>query len=249
MNITFRDIVWVAIITIIIILLSKCHRDKANGLSQNVTALVNERRLADSLHALQTQALENRLSVITSHLKNAQLEQRTAERSLDKSVATAGRLAAELKRVKNWPTDSTAILVGGEYVEYCDSLAHTTDSITVEYITYKRKNTNLLASKDTALHLQKQLYDKERTAREQCSRDFAAIQRYYTLMEKRSKPVNQVYIGAELIGSQQLLMQNVGAVLSVKTKSNKLWQLSGGLQNGGGWYGRVSGSILIRLRK
>lgn len=249
MNITFRDIVWVGIITIIIVLLSKCHRDKTNELSKDVTALVNDRKKADTIYYLETQRLQHRLQSVTDLARQAQTEQQTAEDKLSKSIATASRLAAEIKRIKGWPTDTTAILVAQEYVDYCDSLAYTADSLTVDFITFKRKNTFLLAGKDTVLRIQKQLYDNERKANEQCKRDFNALQHYYTLAEQRSKPTNQVYIGAELIGSRQLLVQNVGAVLSLKTKSNKLWQLSGGVQNGGGWYGRINGNILIRLRK
>jgi hypothetical protein len=249
MNFTFRDIVWVGIITIIIVLLSKCHRDKTNELSKDVTALVNDRKKTDAIHNYETLQLQNKLKSVTDLAHLAQTEQHTAEDKLSRSIATASRLAAELRRIKGWPTDTTAILVAQEYVDYCDSLARTTDSITVDYITFKRKNTFLLAGKDTVLRLQKQLYDNERKASEQCRRDFNALQQYYTLAEQRSKPTNQVYIGAELIGSRQLLVQNVGAVLSLKTKSNKLWQLSGGVQNGGGWYGRINGNILIRLRK
>lgn len=249
MNITFRDIVWVALIAIILIALSKCHRDKTNELNKDVTALVIERRMSDSVHNIAQQALENKLAVVTGKLQNAEADQHSAEAKLSKSITAAGRLAAELKRLKGWPTDTNAILVGQEYVAYCDSLAYTADSIAIDYITFKRKNNYLLASKDTALRLQKQLYDKERIALEVCRRDFKALEHFYTEADKRSKPKNQIYVGAELLGSERLLIQNVGIALSLKTKTNKLWQLSGGLQNGGGWYGRINGNILIRLRK
>lgn len=249
MNITFRDIVWVAIIALIVIILSKCHRDKANSLNKDVAALLNERRMTDSAHSDEVQDLENRLYVITGQLQNAQADQRTAEQRLNKSVTTAGRLSAELKRLRDWPTDTNAIMVGGEYVTYCDSLAFTADSLIVDYTIFKRKNTILLAGKDTAISIQKQLYDKERAAREQCKRDFEALTHYYKLADNRAKPVSQVFMGAELLGNRQLLIQNVGIAVSLKTKTNKLWQVSGGLQNGGGWYGRINGNILIRLRK
>lgn len=249
MNITFRDIVWVAIIVIMLIVLSKCHRDESNELSKDVTALVSERKMSDAAHNIERQQLENKLSVVTGQLQNAQADKQNAEDKLTKTMATSSRLAAELKRLKGWPTDTNAIMVGQEYVNYCDSLAFTADSLAVDFVTFKRKNTYLLAAKDTAISLNKQLYNKEHAALEICKRDFNSLQRYYTLIDKRSKPTNQVFIGAELIGSKQLLVQNVGAVLSLKTKANKLWQMSAGLQNGGGWYGRINGNILIRLRK
>lgn len=218
MNITFRDIVWVAIIALILIISSKCHRDKTRDLHGDAQALLTERRMSDSAHRITTQQLENRLNIAIGQAQVAREDQQTAETKLAKSITTATRLAAELRRIKEWPVDSTAITVSGEYVTYCDSLAYTADSIAADFATYKRKNSSLLASKDTALNLQLQLLNKERTAHEQCNKDFKALQHFYTEAEKRSKPTNQVYIGAELIGSQQLLVQNVGAVLSLKTK-------------------------------
>ncbi len=249
MNITFRDIVWVAIITIVIVALSKCHRNKTDTLNDDVQALQTERRMSDSVNAIETAQLTSKLKVATDRVQLAQVDQQTAEIKLSKSMATAGRLSAELKRLKGWPTDTNAILVGQEYVTYCDSLAFTADSLVVDFVTFKRKNNYLLAGKDTALRLQQALYNKEHTALELCRRDFNALQHYYKLADSRNKPRNQLFIGAELLGSERLLVQNVGVALSLKTKTNKLWQLSGGLQNGGGWYGRINGNILIRLRK
>lgn len=249
MNITFRDIVWVGIIAIMLIILSKCHRNEKDELGKDITAIVNERKKSDAAHNIETQQLENKLSAVAAQLQNAQQDKQSAEDKLTKTMATSSRLAAELRRLKGWPTDTNAVLVGQEYISYCDSLAFTADSLAVDFVTFKRKNTYLLAAKDTAINLNKQLYNKEHGALEICKRDFSSLQRYYTLMDKRSKPTNQMFIGAELIGSKQLLVQNVGAVLSLKTKTNKLWQISTGLQNGGGWYGRINGNILIRLRK
>jgi hypothetical protein len=249
MNITFRDIVWVGIIAIILIALSKCHRDKANELNSDVQALINERRIKDSINAVESQKAAKNLNMAIGKAQVAKEEQLTAEAKLEKSVATAKRLAAELHVLKGWPIDSTAITVSGEYVTYCDSLAFTADSLAVDFVRYKRTNTLLLKAKDTAYGQLSKMYNKQLTEALECSKDFKALQHFYTEADKRGKPTNQVFLGAELIGSQQLFVQNIGAVLSLKTRTNKLWQVSGGLQNGGGWYGRINGNILIRLRK
>jgi hypothetical protein len=249
MNFTFRDIVWVGIIVLIVIVLSKCHRDENNELSKDVTALVNERKMADAAHNIEAQQLENKLNIVKGQLQNAQEDKQSAEDKLTKTMATSSRLAAELKRLKGWPTDTNAVLVGQEYISYCDSLAFTADSLAVDFITFKRKNAYLSAAKDSQFKLQQQFYNNEHSLTERYKREYNALMQAYEQAEKRNKPTNQMYIGAELIGSKQLLVQNVGAVLSLKTKTNKLWQVSGGLQNGGGWYGRINGNILIRLRK
>src|ERR1044072_4462788 len=215
MKITFRDIVWIGIITLVVIVLSKCHRNKTNQLDNDVNALVYERHVKDSIHAQRSQGLENKLNAVTGQLQNAKADQQSAEQRLNKSIATAGRLAAEIKRLKGWPTDSTAITVSGEYVSYCDSLARTADGLTVDYTMYKRKNNVLLAGKDTALKIQKQLYDNERAAREQCKRDFEALTHYYKLADNKARPVSQVFIGAEVLGNPHLLLQNICIAVSL----------------------------------
>lgn len=249
MNITFRDIIWVGIIALILVVLSKCHRDKTNELNKDVSALLTEARMKDSIHKIESQLLAKKQAIINGQMQIAIASKLTAENKLEASMATAGRLSAELKRLKNWPVDTTALTVPQEYVDYCDSLAWTADSLNAEYVVFKLKNNYLLMTKDTAISLQRQLYDKERTARAECKRDFEALQGYYTQLDKRTKPANQVFIGAELLGSESVLFQNVGLALSLRTKTNKLLQVSGGLQNGGGWYGRINANILIRLRK
>lgn len=249
MNITFRDIVWVGIIALILVVLSKCHRDKSNLLKEQVNELVDKRRRDDSSHASQVAIMENKQALAEGRIQIATTQQQKAERDLEQSLATAKRLSAQLREIKGWPTDTTAITVPQEFFDYCDSLAWAADSIHADYRVFKRKNSYLLLAKDTALSLQKDLYHAERNARLKCREDFESLQHFYKLADRRAKPANQVYIGAELLGSERLLIQNIGVAISLKTKSNKLWQVSGGLQNGGGWYGRINGNVLIRLRK
>lgn len=249
MKFTFRDIVWIGIIALIIVVLSKCHKNKADNLNKSVDELLNGRKKADSIYAIQVRDLENSLLNLTEKMQTVTTLKQTAEAALDKSMSVVKRLSTQVNLTKDWPIDPTALTVPHEYVDYCDSLAWTADSLTVNYALYKLTNTSLLKTKDSVIYLQTDLLSKERSALERCKSEFNALHHYYKLADSRAKPVNQMFIGAELIGSEKLLIQNVGVALTLKTKTNKLWQLSGGLQNNGGIYGRINGNILIRLRK
>ena len=180
---------------------------------------------------------------------NAAAVQLRSDLQLGQSIAINNRLSAAVKAAKLFPIDSTFIAVSPEYVNYCDSLAVFSDSITLNFENNKRNNAHLLLTKDTIIKLQQNQVANERASYEQCKRDFNSLRNFYAQAESQHKPRNQIYLGAELIGNQYTLIQNVGAVLSLKTKTNKLWQVSGGLQSNGGYYGRINGNFLIRFHK
>ena len=249
MKMTFRDIVWCAILALVLIMLSKCHRDKTNKLSESVTELMSQAKATDSIHAVKVMRDENRLNILLGQLQNATADQQAADKQVTQSMTTIARLSAAVKAAKFFTGDTSFVTVGPEYVMYCDSLAITSEATGVEFSAYKKRTGFLLLAKDTALRLQEGLLKSERAYSASCKKDFNALQHFYTESEKRNKPRNQLFVGAELLGNQTTMIQNVGAVLSLKTKTNKLWQISGGLQNNGGFYGRINGNILIRLRK
>lgn len=250
MKFTFRDIVWCAVFALVLIILSKCHRDKTNSLNASVTELIEQSKATDSAHSIESMQKENKLNILLGQLQNATAKQQVADKQLTQSFATITRLAGAVK-VSKFLTDidTNLVAVGPDYVMYCDSLAMTSEATGVEFIEFKKRTASLLQTKDTAMQLQANMLNSERAYSAACKKDFSALQHYYAESEKNNKPHNQLYVGAELLGNQATVIQNVGAVLSLKTKGDKLWQISGGLQNGGGYYGRINGNILIRLRK
>lgn len=250
MKFTFRDIVWCAVFALALIILSKCHRDKTNGLNANVKKLIEQSKATDSILAIEVMHEENKLNILLGQLQNANAKQQVADKQLTQSFATITRLAGAVK-VSKFLTDvdTNLVSVGPDYVMYCDSLAMSSEATGVEFFEYKKRTGYLLLAKDTAMQIQENLLTSERAYSAACKKDFSALMHYYTESAKHNMPHNQFYVGAELLGTQATVIQNVGAVLSLKTKGDKLWQISGGLQNGGGYYGRINGNILIRLRK
>lgn len=250
MKFTFRDIAWCAIVALIVVFLSKCHRDKADDITASVTKLKQQSQATDSAHRVEVIREENKLNVLLGQLQNANEKQQVADKQLTQSFATITRLAGAVKASKFLTDlDTNFVTVGPDYVMYCDSLAMTSEATGIEFSAYKARTNYLLSAKDTAFRLQGDMLTSERAFSAACKKDFSALQHFYAQAEKQNKPRNQLYVGAELLGNQVTVIQNVGAVLSLKTKGDKLWQISGGLQSAGGYYGRINGNILIRLHK
>jgi hypothetical protein len=249
MKITFRDIVWFAVVALIMVYLSKCHRDETQALDNKIVSLTEQSRSRDSIHAVDSMQDESKLNGLKDRLQNATEKQQVVDKQLTQSFVTIDRLAAAVKMAKLFTGDTTFVTVGPDYVIYCDSLAMYAEGASGEFNAYKTRTNYLLLAKDTAIRLQDSMLQKERAYSAAGKRDFNALQHFYTEAQRLNKPHNQVYIGAELMGTQQTLISNVGLALSLKTKTNKLWQVSSGIQTNGLLYARVNGNILIRLHK
>lgn len=250
MKITFRDMVWAGIVTLIVVALSKCHRDEKYESDKEIQRITNEANAKDSAHTVEQQVADNKLNIAIGQIQNATEKQQATDRQLSQSMTTIARLSAAVKSAKLLPEDTTFTMVSPEYINYCDSLAITGEKLNIDFGEYKQKTGGLLLSKDSAFNLQGNMLKQERTAYAQCRKDYSALQLLYAAKQQSAqKAHNQVYLGAELIGNQYTVIQNVGAVVSLKTKSNKLWQVSGGLLSGGGYYGRINGNILISFKK
>lgn len=246
---TFKDIVWIAIIVLIVLFLSKCHRDKTDAIADQVKAVSTKHEQDSIAHAAVVSVLNNQIVEAEGNARKAEVAQGVIQNTLDQSIATSQRLAKAVNIAKGFPVNASFIPVSTEYVDYCDSLAIVSDRVAGDYSAYKLKTGYLILSKDTLIRLKDQALAQEKTYLTECRKDYNALMHFYTQSEKQNKPRNQVYVGAELLGNRQSLISAVGAALSLKTKGNKLWQISGGIQSGGGYYGRINGNILIRLRK
>jgi hypothetical protein len=243
MKFTFRDIVWAGIIVLVVVFLSKCHRDRVGDLTNE---LAQQAYSKDSTHRVDQQQADNKLNILLGQMQNAAALQQATDKRLSQSLNTIARLSAGVKTAKLLPEDTTFTMVSPEYIDYCDSLAITSERVYDEYEDYKRKTDYSFLAKDTAFNYLARELKQERSAYATCRTDYTALQQAY---KRAALPHNQLYLGAELIGSPSYLISNVGAVISIKTKSNKLWQLSGGLQTNGQYYGRINGNILISLKR
>lgn len=245
MKVTFRDICWAAVVTLIILFLSKCHRDEKGQLNEKVKEIDAKFKNDSITHNAERLLLEGKLSDQQAVTAEVTKKNDIVLAKLNVSEATINRLAAAIRTAKLLPIDTSFVTVSPEYVTYCDSLANESEFLTADLIKYKNLNTGIIISKDRELSIKDSMIMTEKLAVEKCRKNYSDLQFIYGLLNKSA---NQVYIGAELLGNQYTIFQNVGVALSLKTKSNKLWQVSGGLQNGGRWYGRINGNILISFK-
>lgn len=249
MKVTFRDIAWFGIVALIVIWLSKCHRDKTGELQAKANEIIKVSKEKDSVYASRSSILNERVATSEATAALAAIKAGKADGQLQETLKIITRLSAAVRASKNFPIDTSFVTVSPEYVSYCDSLAINSENIAAEYEGFKISIGGLITDKDSVIKTLKDLVNYEQTFSSESKKEFAALQYIYKNLIQSSAIRNQFFIGAEIIGNQQSLIQNVGAVLSLKTKSNKLWQISSGLQNNGQIYGRISGSILISFKK
>jgi hypothetical protein len=247
MKFTFRDMVWVAIIVLIVIYLSKCHRDNSGKLDDSIKELQDKTRSDSVQHAAQVRLYEARIAEAQTRSRKYSEENKAIEQQLDKKSATVLRLSAALKDLKI--VDTNVIGVGQEYLDYCDSLAIESSNLVVNFANYKRNNGYIITAKNLEITAKDSLLDIKDKAYQSCKADYNALMHFYKQSQKQLKPRNQVYVGAEIMANPHYLVSNVGVALTLKTKDNKLWQLSGGIQTNGQYYIRVNGNILIKLKR
>jgi len=247
MRFEFKDIVWIGIIALVVVLLSRCHRNRSDKLNTDIQAL-KTKQLQDSIdyqnavRVYETTAAkaDSTAAIYIAKNKDVQLK-------LDQKSSTILQLSRIIKGAG--PVDTSLTTVGPEYIEYCDSLADVSTAMVVDFQKYKRNTNIILQAKDTIISSKDGIIAAERQAKQNCKNDYNSLMHFYQDAQKAAMPRNQLYLGAELIGTPNYLVSNVGAVVSLKTKTNKLWQLSGGLQTTGQYYIRINGNILISLKR
>lgn len=245
---TFRDIVWIGVIALMAVLLSKCHRDDSNKQDANYKAL-QEKHYKDSLNYLQQISKQEQAVAITvKQADSLGKVNKIIEAQLDDKAASVLRLSAALLKARTPGIDTNLITIDHDYIDYCDSLAFKASGLAVDYNTYKKNTANLIAAKDATISGKDEIIVTERKAKLNCLNDYNALQHFFQDCQKELKPHNQVYAGIELIGNPSYVINNIGLALTLKTKSNKLWQVSGGVQTNGQYYARINGNILIKLK-
>jgi hypothetical protein len=248
MKVTFRDICWFVVITFIMLYLSRCHGNEKSVLKDEVSA-IKQRLEQDSLSYVAESLLwEGRLLEQEGKTNEAIQERENADAKLAFSEKTINRLAAAIKAAKLLPFDTSFVTVSPEYVTYCDSLAEESEDLLIDLNNLKKLNTHIVVGKTGELAIKDSIIKVERNLSTQYRSRYTDLEVICAKAMEINKPKNQVYIGAEILGNQNTILQNVGAVISLKTKRNKLWQISSGLQSNGLVYGRINGNILISFK-
>lgn len=248
MKLMFRDIVWIAIIAIIVIFLSRCHRNSTDALDVDLKKLQLKINKDSINYSNAIQGLSHIAANSDSVAAILQVKNKTIEQQLDQRAITISNLTTALRKAKIPVVDTNTIAVDPDYINYCDSLANVSGFMAADYKSYKKNIGLLLHAKDTAINARDGIITVERKAKQDCKDNLNQLMRLFQEAQS-DKSRNQLYLGAEVIASPSYFISNAGIALSLKTKTNKLWQLSGGLQTNGQYYFRINGNILISLKK
>src|SRR5688572_25174294 len=141
MKVTFRDICWFAVVALIFLYLSKCHRDDKGRVNDQAAELLNKVKQDSLSHNAEVLLLEGKLieEQRKSHVIKTQVQ--VAGAKLEVSEKTINRLTTLLRQAKLFPVDTSFVTVSPEYVTYCDSLAEESELLTNEVIKYKNLST------------------------------------------------------------------------------------------------------------
>lgn len=248
MKVTFRDICWVAVVALIMLFLSKCHRDERDDLSGKVAAIKSKLTQDSLTHTAEKFLWEGKLldEQIKGHA--ALREAEAANSKLLFSEKVISRLSAAIKSAKLLPFDTSFVTVSPEYVSYCDSIANESESLMIDLDRYKNSNAAILTGKAVELSIKDSIIKTERNLNSQYRSRYADLEVICSKVMSQDKAKAQVFLGAEILGTQNTIFQSVGGVISLKTRRNKLWQISSGLQSNGQIYGRINGNILLSFK-
>lgn len=248
MKITFKDIIWVAVMTLVVIYLSKCHRHKTDIDTSHINEITKKHQQDSVNYATDLLVLQSKLTAQEKITNEVIIQANISSAKLDASEATVNRLANAIRIAKLLPVDTSSVTVAPEYVDYCDSLAVESEYLTKEVVRYKNINTAIVAGKDGEIDIRDSIIAREHGFAIDCRARFADLQTAYKIAMEKMRPTNQVFIGAEILGTQNTFFQNIGAALTLKTKRNKLWQISSGIQSNGQVYARINGNILLSFK-
>lgn len=157
-------------------------------------------------------------------------------------------LVTYIASIKPQPADTMGyVMVPAAYPDSCSACANSLktafkgiDSLkdladkTNELVTYE------LLIREKAAVIQERYSDSLQSL-------FNAQSQVVTALAKAGKPKSQIYAGVEILGGPVTVFQNIGGVLSLKTKQDRLFQISGGLTNLGTWYARINANFKIHF--
>lgn len=163
------------------------------------------------------------------------------------SLATANRLAAQVRAAKGQQPDNTFVKVSPAYVQGCDSLANQVVDLTKTIDQQNEDGAKLnelmlyeISIRDSAINAQKDFNRKFMGQLDNC------LSQLQTAVKQQ--PRNQVYAGIGVFGNQINPLAGGQVNISLKTKSNKIFEITGATV-GNTWYGGVGTKFLISFKR
>lgn len=197
---------------------------------------------------------EEKLNEETERTANAlqarnelQAQLTASQNKLTASQTTIHRLIAKIDGAKLEKPDSTWIKVSPHYKDGCDSLRDRAYAQQQQINQYEENGAKLnelmlyeIAERDSAINAQKEFNRKFMSQLDNC---LAQLQ-----TAVKQQPRNQVYAGIGIFGNQINPLAGGQVNVSLKTKSNKIFEVTGA-SVGNTWYGGVGAKFLLSFRK
>ena len=174
--------------------------------------------------------------------QNAELKEKQAA-----SRATINRLTAKIEAAKNQQPDNTWVKVSPDYKESCDSLVGVVKIQQQQLAEADENGAKLnelmlyeISLRDSTINAQKEFNRKFMGQLDDCMTQLQ--------IAVKQQPRNQVYAGIGMFGNQINPLAGGQVNLSLKTKSNKIFEITGAAI-GNAWYGGVGAKFLITFKR
>lgn len=247
--IRFRDIMWLAIIAVILLFYFKSCTDK----KKDQLAGAEELQKKDSIVIQQERELgkmtEARKAAATKAWEAENETQIARDRydSTQKIVNTltkkALRFSGDIIDLRDALPDSNWVPVHPDYVGYCDSLADAIPPLNIQINTLLKVSQEKDASFTKEIRLLNQQNETERANVAKSLYNFNALNANYDAYKKKVTPRNSLWLGGEAQLSS--IYQTVGGQLMWQTKKGIAYKGGVGLISNGGYY--VSGGIAFKI--
>lgn len=246
---TFRDIMYMVIIAIILLFYFKSCTDKkkdqlagAEELQKKDSIVIQQERelgkMTEARKAAATEAWE-----AANETQSAVARYDSSQKVISVLSKQAMRLSGQIVDLRNALPDSDWVHVSPLYTSYCDSLADEIPLLNNQINTLQQVSEAKDASFTREIRLLNQQNETERANVAKSLYNFNALNANYDAYRKKVTPRNSVWIGGECQLSS--IYQTVGGQVMWQTKKGISYRGGVGVISSGGYY--VSGGIALKI--
>lgn len=187
------------------------------------------------------------IEMAVAHAEQSAERARESEGKVTESQGEIKRLNAKINAGRKEKPDSSFIAVSPRYVDGCDSLQLASEHQDIQINKYKKDIAGLVSSK------QNEITVRDKKIKDQKDFNAAMIKQLDTCQLKLDTAIKkqqrtQVYAGIGMLGNQINPLAGGQVNVSLKTKGNKIYEVTGAAV-GGMWYVGFGTKFLISFRK
>lgn len=242
---------WIAafILFLMVLYFQLCQNKKAADTitKADYNAMVKAKDDTIKYHKEIIKADDAAIVTATAHAVESAERAIASEAKVTEGQGVIARLNAKLNAARKEKPDSSFIEVSPNYINGCDSLQLVTEYNNLQLNWYKRDNAALVVAKQYEIN-------KRDTALRHRDQFNAAMTKQLTdCHAKLDSAINnqqrtQVYAGVGMLGNQINPIAGGQVNVSLKTKGNKIYEVTGAAV-GGTWYVGLGTKFLISFRK